>query len=114
MKKLIAYYGDSPEYVDDFPKDCERSCKGSLHLIPRKPTTVTEGELKHLKEEHPKLRLRVIAEKAPEDPKPKKDVKDAKKPETKSEKTEPEKTEKPDKKGLAKSSEKSTKGQRKK
>lgn len=110
MKKLIAYYGDSPEYVDDFPKDCERSCKGSMHLIPRKPITATEGELKHLKEKHKNLRIKIIAEKAPEDPKPKEDVKDAKKPETKSE---PEKVVVSDKKDLSKYRKNSTKGQRK-
>lgn len=48
MKKLIVYYGDSPVYVEGFSKDCARSCKGSLHIRPRRPITVTDGEYDHI------------------------------------------------------------------
>lgn len=50
MKKLIVYRGDAPICVEGFSKDCKRSCQGSLHLYPRKSTTVTDGELLHIKD----------------------------------------------------------------
>lgn len=37
-----------PHQVEDFPKDCERSCKGALHVRPNETTIVTKGELAHL------------------------------------------------------------------
>ena len=63
-KKLIAYYGDSPVHVEGFPSDCARSCKGSVHVLPRTPTTVTEDEYEHIKSEYKWMlpKLRVVAE----------------------------------------------------
>ena len=62
MKKyLIVYYGDAPECVEGFGKDCKRSCKGALHVNPGRQMTVTEGELAYLKSKYkhmlPKLRI---------------------------------------------------------
>ena len=48
MKKLIVYYGDSPVYVEGFPKECKRTCKGSLHIRPKRPKTVTDEEYKYI------------------------------------------------------------------
>ncbi len=64
MKKLIAYYGDSPVYVEGFPKDCARSCKGSVHILPRKSVTVTEDEYKYILDKYSwmKPKLKVVAE----------------------------------------------------
>lgn len=45
----IQYMGDSPAFVDDFSKSCERSCTGSLHLFPKRLVKVTDDELEHLK-----------------------------------------------------------------
>lgn len=55
MKMLIVYYGDSPQYVEGFSPTCKRSCVGSLHLLPRRPLTVTEDEYEHLKARYPQL-----------------------------------------------------------
>ena len=64
MKKLIAYYGDSPVYVEGFSEDCARSCKGSVHVLPRKPVTVTDDEYDHIKEKYSWMlpKLKVVAE----------------------------------------------------
>lgn len=64
MKKLIAYYGDSPVYVEGFPKDCARSCEGSVHVLPGKPVTVTNDEYKHILDKYSwmKPKLKVVAE----------------------------------------------------
>lgn len=48
MKKLIGYYGDTPVCVEGFPENCKRSVKGALHLLPRKPMTVTADEHAHI------------------------------------------------------------------
>ena len=66
MKKLlIAYYGDSPVCVEGFPKDCARSCVGSIHVLPRKPVTVTEAEYGHIKAKYQFMlpKLKIVAEK---------------------------------------------------
>lgn len=64
MKKLIAYYGDSPVYVEGFSKDCARSCEGSVHVLPRKPVTVTSDEYEHIKKSYSWMlpKLKVVAE----------------------------------------------------
>lgn len=64
MKKLIAYYGDSPVYVEGFSADCARSCDGSVHVLPRKPVTVTDDEYEHIKAKYSYMmpKLKVIAE----------------------------------------------------
>lgn len=64
MKKLIVYYGEKPEYVEGFPKDCKRLCEGSLHLYPRKQMEVTDSEYEHMKSKYSWLmkKVRVVAE----------------------------------------------------
>lgn len=65
MKKyLIVYYGDAPECVEGFKKECKRSCKGALHLNPGQKKTVTEDEYKHIQShyKHCLPKLRVISE----------------------------------------------------
>ena len=69
MKKyLIVYYGDAPECVEKFKKDCVRSCKGALHINPGRQLTVTEDEYKHIKKcyAHIMPKLRVLSEMKPE------------------------------------------------
>ncbi len=63
-KKLIAYYGDSPVHVEGFPKDCPRSCKGSVHVLPRKPVTVTDAEYEYMRTHYKWMlpKLKVVAE----------------------------------------------------
>lgn len=83
MKKyLIVYYGDAPECVEGFHKDCKRSCEGALHVKPGRQMTVTEEELKHLKEskecKHMLPNLRILGEKK-EEPKKKEEAKESKK-----------------------------------
>lgn len=68
MKKfLIVYYGDTPECVEGFKKDCKRSCKGTLYIKPGRQMTVTEDELNHVKEKHKHVlpKLRILAEHKP-------------------------------------------------
>lgn len=64
MKKLVVYMGDSPVYVEGFPAGCERSCEGSIHLLPRKHVTITDGEHAHIlaKYKHVVPKLKVMAE----------------------------------------------------
>ncbi len=64
MKKLIAYYGDSPVYVEGFSEDCARSCEGSVHVLPRKSVTVTDDEYDHIKEKYSWMlpKLKIVAE----------------------------------------------------
>lgn len=69
MKKyLIVYYGDAPECVEKFGKDCKRSCKGALHVNPGRQLTVTEDEYEHIKKayKHMVPKLRVLSEMKPE------------------------------------------------
>jgi len=65
MKLLINYYGDAPIYVEGFKESCKRSCKGSLHLLPKKPLTITHDEYEHLKEKYSYImkKVRVLAKK---------------------------------------------------
>jgi hypothetical protein len=37
------------QQVDDFPKDCERSVTGAIHIRPGSTVVVTDGEAAHLK-----------------------------------------------------------------
>lgn len=64
MKKLIAYYGDTPVCVEGFPENCKRSVKGALHLLPRKSMTVTADEHAHILSayKHVVPKLKVLAE----------------------------------------------------
>jgi hypothetical protein len=64
MKKLIAYYGDSPAYVEGFPADCVRTKEGALHILPGKAVTVSDDEFRHIQEKYSwmKPKLKVIAE----------------------------------------------------
>ena len=50
QKSSVQFLGDHPVYVDGFPKGCERSCEGSLHLYPRKFTEISLDELAFLKD----------------------------------------------------------------
>lgn len=93
MKKyLIVYYGDAPECVEGFGKDCKRSCKGALHVNPSRQLTVTEDELAYLKSKYKHMlpKLRILSEMKEEAKKEAKE--DAKKAEPKKEKG-PEKAE---------------------
>ena len=63
--KLVKYTGKTPEYLDDFPKDCERSCKGSLHLLPNAQKEISDDELKHLKKKYPKLKVVLVPKEKP-------------------------------------------------
>ena len=64
MKKLIIYYGDNPLCLEGFPKECQRTCDGSLHILPRKNKTLSDGEYEWLKKKHPEAmaNVRVLAE----------------------------------------------------
>ena len=65
MKLLINYFGDTPIYVEGFSEECERSCKGSLHVLPRKIKTITLDEYEYikLKYSHIVKKIRVLAKK---------------------------------------------------
>ena len=68
MEKIkLQYVGKYPEYIS-FPDGCERSCKGSLYLLPGRIKEVTSDEYKHLKNHHKDLRFNVY--KAEAKPKP--------------------------------------------
>jgi len=58
--KRVRYSGNTPQYIDSFPKDCERSCKGSLHLLPNALKDITDGEFDFIKKTFPKMRLLVV------------------------------------------------------
>jgi hypothetical protein len=55
--KRVKYTGKSPEYLDGFPKECKRSCKGAIHLLPNALKDITEDELKFIRKKYPKLKL---------------------------------------------------------
>ena len=82
MKKfLIHYRGDSPVCVEGFKEGCQRSCTGALHLTPKNHRTVTEDELKHIKDKYAWVSkfIRVVSEqvassKANDDTKAKEEV----------------------------------------
>ena len=115
MKKLIAYYGDSPVYVEGFPKGCARSCEGSVHILPRKSVTVTEDEYKHILDKYSwmKPKLKVVAE-VSEGATPKGSKKDSKESSKESKASAPkEKKEKPEDKSGAESEEKKEKSTKK-
>lgn len=40
--------GGMPYNVDDFPKDCERSCKGALYFRKNSMRTMTQDEYNHV------------------------------------------------------------------
>ena len=77
-KLLVTYYGDTPECVEGFPKDCRRSCKGSLMFRRGKNATITDDEYKFIctskSYSHMKSKLRLVAEMA-DKPEPKKEEK---------------------------------------
>ena len=50
QKSSIQFLGDHPAYIDGFPKECERSCEGSLHFYPRRVLEVSLDELAYLKD----------------------------------------------------------------
>ena len=63
--KRVKYTGNIPEYIDSFPKGCERSCKGSLHLLPNALKDITDGEYEYIKKKYPKMRLMVVPKEKP-------------------------------------------------
>lgn len=63
--KRIRYTGNIPEYIDSFPKDCERSCKGSLHLLPNALKDISDDEYEYIKKKYPKMRLMVVPKEKP-------------------------------------------------
>lgn len=65
MKLLINYYGDVPICVEGFIDECKRSCKGALHVLPKKPVTITDDEYEHIKKHysHVVKKIRVLATK---------------------------------------------------
>lgn len=72
MEKVkLQYVGKYPEYIS-FPDGCERSCKGSLYLLPGRIKEVSKQEYEHLKRHHSELRFNVYkAEAKPKSPKAK-------------------------------------------
>jgi hypothetical protein len=63
--------GMLPFQVDDFGKDCERSCKGALYLRPSATRRVTQAELDHLLVKYAEAKTFVVI---PDPPKKKADV----------------------------------------
>ena len=63
--KRVKYTGNTPEYIDSFPKDCERSCKGSLHLLPNAFKDISDDEYEYIKKKYPKMRLMVVPKEKP-------------------------------------------------
>ena len=62
QKTSVQFLGEHPVFIDGFPKECERSAPGSLHLYPRRLTEVTLEELSYLKEKRSEIfkHLKVI------------------------------------------------------
>jgi len=54
-KVKIQYLGKMPEYLEDFPEGCNRSVKGSVHLVPKVMKIVSRDEYLHIKETKPEL-----------------------------------------------------------
>lgn len=54
--------GLGPRQVDDFPAECERSKKGSVHFRTNSTITITQDEYNHVLKSHPDFgpRLRVV------------------------------------------------------
>jgi hypothetical protein len=59
-KVKVKYLGKSPGCVDNFPKKCERSITGALHLLPGHEKDITEDEYKHICDKHPEYKLQKI------------------------------------------------------
>jgi len=57
----IQYLGRSPEDVDGFPKNIERTFKGALHLKPGRVYTLSEGEYTYIKKIRPDFRFVVFS-----------------------------------------------------
>ena len=55
--KRIKFTGKSPAYIDAFPKGCERSCEGSIHLLPNAQKDVTDDELAFIRKSRPELKV---------------------------------------------------------
>jgi hypothetical protein len=63
--KRVKYTGKSPEYLDGFPEECKRSCKGAIHLLPNALRDITEDEYKYIRKKYPKLKLQVVPKEKP-------------------------------------------------
>lgn len=55
--------GVAPRQVEGFPKGCDRSVKGALHIRPG-TMEMTEGELAHVRKHHKEIARRLIIIKA--------------------------------------------------
>lgn len=71
--KLVKYQGRSPECLEGFPTDTERSVKGALHLRPGRTLEITDDEYAYVKANRPDLMrslvvLRELPGKQPEAP----------------------------------------------
>ncbi len=53
----LKYAGRYPGYLDGFPEDCKRSCKGAIHLLPGRIKEVTKDEWDYIKKAYPELSL---------------------------------------------------------
>lgn len=58
--KRIKYTGKTPEYLDGFPKECKRSCKGAIHLMPNAIREISADEYEFIKKSFPKLKLVLV------------------------------------------------------
>lgn len=57
-----------PSQVEDFPKDCDRSHPGALHVRPGATKTVTKAELEHLQTRKIPLHVVRAVDPAPKEP----------------------------------------------
>ena len=63
--KTVKYSGNTPQYIDGFPKNCERSCKGAIHLLPNALRKITDDEYAYIKKEYSDLRIILVPEGKP-------------------------------------------------
>lgn len=59
----ITYRGRQPDYIEDFPVDCERSNVGSMHLMPNVVNDITKDELNHIEIKHQNIYNDIIVHK---------------------------------------------------
>lgn len=50
MKK-VTYIGPSPVSFINFPEDCERTCKGSIHFLPNQQKIISDSEYESIMKE---------------------------------------------------------------
>lgn len=64
----LYYSGNVPLQVDGFPKDCDRSREGSIHLFPRSGVEMTTGELAWIRANVPAIAERLDSRPIPPTP----------------------------------------------